>query len=281
MLLCRRISATVLLIAIGLVASFSLDWPVSTLRLDRVSLVVSGETLLGLLLIALAWTGTHWTLQGRSSAPGRRSTLPHCILPSAFTSAVWALVALPTDIEARLLGTAVGCVALAWLIASEYYVRYLSGQQRARVQWVVDLAVYVVAMLLFLAISLRISEPATKAAVVALATSALCLRLLADILLPSPAGLEVAPPPAHTGRLSGATGWTCILVLGLLSSLLSWLLDVLLLGPLTYSVVLVVSLYVMAGVVRHRILNRLTRRVALEYLLVGLACFALLLFFTR
>ena len=283
MLLYRKVGATVVLIAIGLVASFSFVWPVSTVRLGTVSLVLSGDMLLGLILVALAWTGTHWTTHPHSPACLGRSTFPHCIAPSVFTAAAWALIALPTGVEARLLGAAVSSVALAWLIVSEYYVINETRQHRAKVQWFVELAVYVVAMVLYLAIPLRISLPSRGALAVSLASAALGMRLLTDMLfpLPSASGSDVAQSHPSARPLTGARGWLFVPALGLLSGLLSWQLKAVVPRPLAYSLALVVSLYVMVGTARHYLLDRLTRRVALEYLLVGLAGLVLLFFFAR
>jgi hypothetical protein len=281
MLLCRKVGVTVFLIALGLIASFSFVWPASAARMGSVSFVLSGDTLLGLVLVALAWTGTYWAIHQHRPADAKQSTFPYCILPSAFTAAVWALIGWPTGVETRLTGVVLSSVALAWLIVSEYYVINLTGQDRTRAQWVVELVVYVVAMLLYLAIAVRVSMPSRGAVAVALATAALGMRLLADILLPLPCGSDITQ--AHLGArpLTRASGWFFIPALGLLSGLLSWLLRSLLPWPLAYSLTLVASLYVMVGIVRHHLLGRLTWRVALEYLLVGLFCLALLFFFAR
>ena len=283
MLLYRKVGAIVVLIAIGLVASFSFVWPVSTVRLGTVSLGLSGDMLLALILVALAWTGTHWTIHPHGPAYPRQSTLSYCIVPSAFTAAAWALVALPTGVETRLLGAAISSVALAWLIVSEYYVMNETRQHRAKVQWFVELAVYVVAMVLYLAIALRISLPSRCAVAVSLATAALGMRLLTDMLfpLPSASGSDVAQHHPSARPLTGTRGWFFVPALGLLSGLLSWLLKAMAPRPLAYSLTLVVSLYVMAGTARHYLLGRLTRRVVLEYLLVGLACLVLFIFFAR
>lgn len=297
----NRLGAVVALIAIGLLASFGLAWPARDIELYGLSFTLSGRMLLGLVLVGLTWTGTDAIVRQHPKIQPKQSSLSalHCILPVAWTAAAWTLLARLDSIEMRLVGVTVSSGLLALLIIAEYYVVDLAGRWRVPVQFSLRLMAYLMATLLHIAIRLGISARLTATIIIAAVSAILAWKLLSDDRRP----LQHIPAPDAAGRgpvikIAGYSlmigtaghglaaqiarhGWLCVLGLGILSGVTGWLLNLWMVSPLVHSLVLVVFLYVGVGIARHFLLGKLTQRVALEYLLVGVAVLLLLLSYAR
>jgi len=281
--LSNKLGAVVALIAVGLLASFSLVWPARDVAVFGLSFTLSGRMLLGLVLVGLAWTGTDIIMGQHPSIHSEQSNLlaMHCILPAALTAAAWVLVARPDGTEIKIIGVTVTSGLLGLLIIAEYYVVRLAGRWRTAIDFFLRLMVYLVAVLLYMGIRLSMSADLTATIAVAAGSAILGRRLLGDgegSLRHIPAlGALPHSPVAELVRPAGL----CALGVGALSGVSFWLVNLWGASPLLHSLVLVVVLYMCVGTARHFLRGKLTQRVALEYLLVGVAVLLLLLSYAR
>jgi hypothetical protein len=297
----NKLGAIVALIAIGLLASFTLTWPARHVELYGVSFTLSGRMLLELVLVGLAWTGADVIVRQHPEVQPQQLSPPVLdgVLPAALIAAAWALLAQPDSIQIKMIGVTVTCGVLALLIVAEYYVVDPAGRWQAVVRVFLRLMAYLLATLLYA--SVRLSIPATRTATLAVAavTAILGLRLLGDDervlqLIRAPTMAEDGSAPSIAGlgsaaRIAGlglavmraGRGWLCVLGLGILSGATCHVFDLWIASPLLHSLVLVVLLYVGVGISRHFLLGELTQRVALEYVLVGVAVLLLLLSYVR
>jgi len=161
-----------------------------------------------------------------------------------------------------VMGIAASVGALAVLIAAEYSLAGPGTRWRGALGILWQFATYGVSALLYAAV-----YPASLAVTVARAgavvSAVMALRLLGEDKLSLP---RILWGSACTGLLLGA---------------ISWLLHPRSAGAVSYSLTLVVYLYVVVGLIRHALRGKVSREVALEYLLVGLAALALLFFAFR
>jgi len=259
-----KVVVVVALVALALFASFALTWPTREVMLGDLALTLSGRMLLGLLSVGLAVAGADAVLRSNPGLKARplRRTFLWCILPTAFTTAAWMLLARLPDLAGRVMGIVASAGALALLITAEYEAQGPATRWRGALGTVLQFAAYAVAALLYGAI-----YPAAQDATVARATTVISafmtLRLLGEVKL-------------SLVRILGASAGA-----GLLLGAISWLLHGRTAGAVTYSLTLVVYLYVVVGLARHALRGKVSREVALEYLLVGLAALVLLFFAFR
>ena len=260
----NRIAIVLALIALAFLAANTLVWPAHDVKLGGLSFTLSGNQLLGLIAIGLAWAGADAVMRSHPSV--RHGQLRHpflrCMLPAAVTAAAWVLLARLPALENRVLGIAATAGAVAVLIFAEYLAVAPAAAGRGALVLMLQFATYSAAALLYGATYLAL--PDVNAVRAATAVSAfLALRLLGDDELPLPRILWAS---AGIGLLLGAT---------------SWLLRPRTASTLTYSLTLLVFLYVLAGLARQFLRGKLRREVVLEYSLVGLAALLLLFFFSK
>jgi hypothetical protein len=271
------LSVATLLIAIGLLASLALDWPARDVELVGVSFALSGRTLLGLILVGLVWAGSDSLLRHHPlAAPGLLGVLPlGWVLPTVWVVAAWLLLPFAGRIAVQVLGIAAVCALLALTAAAEYYVADPASRWRAGVQFVLHLATYLAAMLLYTAIRLGVASRGTATASVAVASAVLAWRLCAgdDRIAPSLPRLQIKELGALDGTALGR-GWVFV-ALGILTAASCWLLGLWTRPPLLFGLVLVVLLYVGVGLLKQFLLQTLTQRVVAEYLVVGVVALLL------
>lgn len=258
-----KLRATVALVAVGLFCSFALVLPSRELSLGSLSFSLTGRELLSLILLGLTCTGVEAILRtcpAVADQPQQSAGL-HWILPATLTVVAWALLNRSATAQIKTMGIAASSVVLALLVIGEYYATNLQGHGRAIVQLLLQLAAYLLATLLYEAI--RLPSDLATALLVALASAVLSLRLICD------------------ERCSLQRVWPFALGCGASLGFVSWLLTLQTAGTLLSSLALVVLLYVLVGLVRHWLLGNLTRRLAIEYVAVGLAALLLLLSYAR
>ena len=274
-----KLGGVVILIVAGLLASFSLSWPIRDAHVCGLTVALSGRTLLGLVLILLAWTGADLVVkqcsQGSSGSSG--FSLTHSILPTVLTGASWMVLGQLETTNAQVLGALGSGGLLVLIISSECHLITWTGWSRAAVRQFLLLMVYPVVMLAYLGIRRAAFTVCTSAAGVAGVSSLLALKLLGDddpVLpqrFPGPEALAEAAARVVSHR------WLRALAVGALVGLLACPLYHWAVSPLVCSSVLAVTLYVLVGVAGHLLSGTLTRRMALEYVVVGAVALALLL----
>ena len=259
----RRVGVVVVLTALALSASFAMTWPTHDVALGSRSFALSGRILLGLLAVGLAWAGADAIVRGnpKASPVQLRRPLLGSILPTAVTAAVWVLLTRLPNLETRVMAIAANAAILAVLIPAEYYVADPAARWRGVVLVFLQLAGYSVAALLYGAAYPTVLE-VNAARAGAVVSALVALRLLGEDDLP-------------VARILWAS-----LGIGFLLGAISWLLHSPAGSAVTYSLTLGIFLYMLVGLARQSLWNKLRRGVVLEYLLVGLAALALL-FYTR
>ncbi len=260
-----KVRVVVVLVAIGLLCSFWLVLPVRHVSLYGLSFTLSGRMLLGFILFGLTCTGVEAIVRGHPKIQPQQLRLSslHWILPAALTAVAWALLARLDSVQNKVIGVTAASVVLALLIIAEYYAIDLTGRWRAAVRFSLRLVAYLLAMLLYLAIYLSISANLGVVIAVAAVSAILSLRLL------------------YGTECSLERGWPYVVGLGALLGIISWVLTPWLASPLLHSPALVVLLYVLTGIVRQLLLGKLTRQVALEYLVVGVLVLLVLFSYAR
>lgn len=260
----NKVGLVVALIALALFASFALPWPTHPVVLSGLSFSLSGKVLLGLLAVGLAGVGADAIVRSQTGLKPRqlRRTFLWCILPTAITTATWLLLARLPNLEARVAGIVASAGALAMLISAEYEAQGPATRWRRAVETTLQLATYAAAALLCGAVY-PTSLHATAARAATVVSVFVALRLLGGEKLP-------------LWRILGASAGIALLL-----GVISWLLYPQVTSALTYSLTLVVFLYMLAGLARQFLSGQLCREVVVEYLLVGLAALVLLLLATR
>ena len=258
-----KVTMVVTLIGLASLASGTLTWPTHDVALGGLSLTLSGNMLLGLITVGLAWAGADAIVRSHPRVRFGKLRRPflHCVLPTAVTAAAWVLLARLPDLKSLVLGTAITGGALAVLISAEYHVADAAAAGLG-VPEVLQFVTYPVAALLF-GTAYPASPDANVARVVTLASAFLALRLLGEDDLP-------------LGRILSASAGV-----GLLLGAISWLVHPRTASAVTYSLTLVVFFYMLAGLVRQFLRGKLRREVFLEYTLVTLVALVLLSYFTR
>jgi hypothetical protein len=180
-------------------------------------------------------------------------------LPTAVTAVAWVLLTRLPNLQTRVVGIAATAGILAVLIAAEYDAADSAVRWRGAVLVLLQLATYCVAALLYGA-AYPTALDVNAARVGAVLSALLALRLLGEDNLP-------------LARILWAS-----LGIGLLLGAVSWLLHSPVTSAVTYSLTLVIVLYVLVGLARQSLWGKLRREVVLEYLLVGLVALALLSF---
>jgi hypothetical protein len=256
-----RLGIIVTLVALALLATFTLVWPTHKVMLAGCPFTLSGRILLGAIVIGLACTGTDALLRSHPKVQSGQVRRPwlRCILPTAVTLAAWAFLARLPNLESRLMGIAVTVAALAVLMAAEYFAADSAARWRGAVVVFLQLATFSVAALLYgAAYPTVLGVNAARAG--AVVSALMAIRVLGEDELPL---LRILWASLGVGFLLGA---------------LSWLLHGQVASAVTYSLVLVVFLYVLVGLARQLLGGKLRPEVLLEYSLVGLAALAVLFF---
>ncbi|MGQ9493643.1 MAG: DUF5656 family protein [Anaerolineae bacterium] len=269
----NKVGPVVILIAIGLICSFTLAWPTREFSWHGLVFTVSGRMLLGLVLFGLACAGTNSIVYKHPRVITQQQALASCsrevqhpvlhwILPALLTTAVWALL-MPPGTQAKVIGVAIASVALALFMYAEYYAVNATARWRAVVQFALQFATYALAALAYFAIRERISLARLVADTMAVVSVLLSLRLLGEESVPFSRVL------------------LCTLGIGSLLGLISWWLLPCLASPLLYSLSLVVFLYALIGMARQFLLGQFRREVSLEYLLVSVLALLVLFLYSR
>jgi len=278
----NRLSAVIALIAIGLCASFTLNWPALDVNLMGLAFELSGRALLGFVLVGLVWAGVDVALRHRPQVDsGSQGASPTgWILPTTWIVAAWFLLPSSGRVAVQVVGVAVVCALLVLTTAAEYSVACAKTRWRAGVQFTLRLATYLAAILLYTAIQLGVNPRGVAALAVAVVSAVLAWRLCAgdDRIAPHLRTLQMKELASLGG--TAFAHWVLFAALGVLAAASCWLLGLWAKPPLLFGLVLVVLLYLGVGLLKQFLLQTLTQRVVVEYLVVGVAVL-MLLFFVR
>jgi hypothetical protein len=283
MLLPNRLVAVVVLIAIGLLASLGLTWPARDVQLRGATLTLSGGTLLGLIVIGLAWAGADIVLAQylEHRAEHRTSPFVHSILSAGLVAAALGLLARLASTQARIVGVLATCGLMALLLVAERFAVDMGGRWRAASLLFLRLVTYLVSTLLYSAIRSSFSAPVISAVAVGASSALLGLRLVGqEGTLPEPGILGPDIAVRLIEKLAGH-GWLRAIALGALLGILAWFLGQWISSPLAYSLAIVVAFYTLVGITTDWMSGRLTRQSVLEHIIVGSLVVLLLLRYTR
>lgn len=279
MLLPNKLVAVVLLIAIGLLASLGMAWPARDLQLRGDTLTLSGGSLLGLIVIGLAWAGADVVLS--QQAEQARSPFVHSILPAGLVAAALGLLAHLESTQAKMVGVMATCGLMALLLLAERCAVDTAGRQRTAALLFLRLMTYLVSTLLYFAIRASISTPLMSAVAVGTSSALLGFRLLSqEGAVPEP-GISGPHIAVRLIEELARHPWLRAAALGALLGFVGWFLGHWIASPLAYSLAIVVALYALVGVATDFMLGKLTKQSALEYLIVGCLVALLLLSFAR
>ncbi len=279
MLLPNKLISVVLLIAIGLLASLGMAWPTRDLQLRGATLTVSGGSLLGLIVIGLAWAGADIVLT--QHAKQAKSPSVHSILPAGLVAAALGLLAQLESTQAKIVGVLATCGLMALLLLAERCAVDTAGRQRTAALLFLRLMTYLVSTLLYFAIRSSISAPLISAFAVGASSALLGLRLLGpEGTLPEP-GIRGPDIVLRLIKKLARHRWLRAVSLGALLGVVGWLLGHWIASPMAYSLAIVVALYALIGIATDLVSGKLTKQSVLEYLIVGCLVILLLLSYAR
>ena len=267
-----KLGAVVLLVLLGLLASLTLSWTSRDLDVCGTSITLSGRALLGLALVCIAWSGTDLVVRQHARVTGGRLGLAssHSILPAMLTASAPVLLAQLLPSRAKMVGLAATGVLLGVLMACECYRLTWSTRSGAVIQPFLQLAAYLVAMLGWVAIRVLALGSLPHALGVA-TVGALCARRV--LWAATPPGVQPVSGEDRVTRSIKAIArqdWPRAVTLGLVLSILAWPMHRWVTSPLWFAASLAVVLYVLAGLLNYSLSGRLTRALALEYLVIAL-----------
>lgn len=260
----ERLSVVVSLILLGLVIALLVELPTRTLTTyvfgSPLTVPLSGERLVGIILIAMSIAGTDYVLREhpRYRNAGVRYVSLFWILPGIVTlAAVWYIPQLLARPVVWLAGLLFAGFVLASVIAAEYRTIDSDESGAIRARLYLNLVTYVAALLLFTSIydtrvRSLISGPATI-----IVTTVLALALL-----------RIEPR-------SLLRTWTYSLVIGLILGQVMWALNYWNLSTLAGGAFMLLIFYFCSGIAQQELLGRYSRRVLVEY--IGIAAVSLLI----
>jgi hypothetical protein len=243
-----------------------------------------GEILFGFVVVGLAWTGAYTVTDPQAVAPDNRPQASFAlgILPVTLTGAAWLLLSHPLGGEVRLLVSLVSGALLTVLLLAQYWTTTPAIAKSSRAaQLFLRLLAYLIAIVAYVAIHLRVVDSRLSVLVTIALSMAISLHVVEGHgpLIPP----KVAGPDALTRLLQQMAKywWLRAALLVVLLVIGSWLLDQWVPSLLLRSLVWTVVIYVAAGLTNHFFAGKLTRRVALEYAIVGLSSVLLILPYAR
>ena len=263
MALYERISLVVSLVLLGLLAFLLIDLPTRAVELtllgSPLTLIVSEQWLMAVLLGGLAGTGTRAIIQGHPGLVYRAqdSSFSFWLLPALLAILVtmllpWASISIISWVIG-ILGTG----ALLWFTILAEYHSLMATDRWYRLSHVwLNLVSYSVALGFFFAIYQSRARSLISASAVLLVTGLLTISQL-------------------RGEPEGSSGkWIFAGIIALVMAQSTWALNYWRIPSLTASLWLLLIYYLFTGLAQQQILGRLTRRAVLEYAgvtLVGLA----------
>jgi hypothetical protein len=271
-----RASVLVWVALMGLVAQRVLALPsreiTATVLGSPITLTVTTNTILGVLLAALVASGTESVVRAHPRTRAGSLRAAGQVNPTLLSGNHWAFWALPVALVAValfllpvtpsqsywLLGLMLTGVALGLSMAGVYYTidPFARGYRRARLG--MNALTYAVALVLFLVVYRSRARSIVSATEVLLVSGLLALELLRGS----------GRPMLMITLYAGVTA----LVLGQVT----WALNYWRLASLTGGLVLLVVFYDVVGLAQNAVQGRIGRRVIIEYGLITVAAMALI-----
>lgn len=266
MALYERISLVVSLVLLGLLAFLLMDLPTRAIELtllgSPLTLIVSEQWLMAVLLGGLAGTGTRAIIQGhpKLTHSPQGSSLAFWLLPALL--AILVTVLLPwasTNIVSWLAGILLTGLLLWFTILAEYHsLAETDPGHRLSHIWL-NLVSYSVALGFFLTIYQGRARSLISATAVFIVTGLLAISHL-------------------RWTSQGDSGsWLFVGTTAVVLAQSTWALNYWRIPPLTASLWLLLIYYLFTGIAQQQILGRLTRRAVVEY--AGVTLLGLLVLF--
>jgi hypothetical protein len=262
-----RLSLLTSLVLVGLTLTLILDLPSQRIAFSflgsEASITVSGTWLIALLLAALTAAGVNSIARQhpRVHLADTRYVLILWILPAAIVVTATLLLSF-ADVRAygvyALMLVGLAGAFLVVTILGQYITIDLNDRAYSAARLGVNLAVYLVALILFAAVySLKV-RTLFSAPALGIAAGLLALELLRS-------------SEAEFGRT-----WLYALLIGLLMSEIVWALNYWNLSGLMGGALLLIFFYAFTGVAQQYLWNRLNRIVLIEFTLIVVGVLALL-----
>jgi hypothetical protein len=264
----ERISAVVSLTLLGLIAYFLIELPSRVIELmfwgSPLTLVVSQWWLLALLLGGLAATGARTVVYAHPSLPRHAPgyALAFWILPGLLVilATLW-LTLLASTLDWWLAGIAITGVSLWFVVLAEYHTIDPRDPQYELSRFWLNLVTYCVAFGFFVVIY------QTRARSILSATEIL---LVSGLL----AGSLLRAGPAQVGRT-----WLFAGIVALVMGQCTWALNLWRVPALTAGLWLLLLFYLFTGLAQQYLLGRLTRRALIEFAVIAVIGFFVILRF--
>ncbi len=261
-----RLSILISIVLVGLTLSLLLDLPTRPFDFSflgsRATILFSGTWLFALLMTALTAAGVESIMRAhpRVLLSETRYTAILWVLPCTLAMGAGIIVpAFPAGRLYALAGIVITGILLALVIVGEYYTIDLSHPAYSFARLGLNLATYLIALLLFGAIYAIKVRSVLSAPVIAVGAGLLALELLR--------GSE-----ADVRRT-----WLYAAAVGLAMGETLWAINYWNVSVLSGSVTLLLMFYVLTGLAQQYLWGHLRWRILLEFALVILATIALIL----
>lgn len=238
----------------------TLAWGLRQILGSPLDLSFGGDWLLVILMMGLAATGTFSLLQDHPLFETRERSLLYCLItPTLSTLLISLLLIRATSWPVWLVTLLIGGVLIGLLIHLSYRAISPDSSGYTSARTMLNIADYLLGFALFD----MIMQGQGRALVTGPAIFLVCVLLAFDLL-----------------SASGASGRPVLLfgsIIALLEGEIGWVLGYWPISAWTASTMLTLGLYLLNGLSYQYILGRLTRRVLLEFGIVALLMFILVL----
>ncbi len=255
-----RLGVLTAVIVLAYTLSRALEIPPLTVSLRlpgwSLDLAFGGATLTLLLVAALISTGADTVIRSHPRFRGR-TTLVHWIAPGATALVLGAALNVAPEGPIWWSGLGLSAIALIAVLVAEYRLVDPGDPARNAAVLALTALTYALALTLFGLLHSLGARTAVAATVGGVTAAALAWRLFA---------LRAVPPAAAAGYA---------LIVGVISAEIIWAVNYWRITPAGAALLVMLPFYVAVGLIQQHLTGRLTARVWVEYLVVGLAALAL------
>lgn len=210
---------------------------------------LNGQLIVLILVAALISTGADMLIRSHPQLASN-NTLPHWILPGAAALGLGLLLDL-MPLGIWWFGLSAGAILLVLVLIAEYIVVAPDDVSYQLAAFGLTALTYIIALALFS----WLRYTGTRAALSATATVGLATLLSLRLLL-----------------LSGVSGWRSFIygaVVGMVVGETMWALNYWRVTPIGAGLLLLVQFYILHGLVQQHLLGQITRRLIIEFSVVG------------
>lgn len=264
-----RMGITIGLVMLGLLLASLIVLPVHQITLtvlgSELALRLDSAVQFGLILTVLVCVSVDLVVRSHPELPDRSFgySVTFWILPAILTFSSFMLLSSITWWLLRIVFIGIVGLLLYIIIAMQYRSIDRQGNTALRARLVLQVAVYLAALLFFIIISSAAMRAIVSASAVLFASVLLSLELIREL-------------EARSWRI-----WLYAILIGLMMSEIKWAMNYIKLDARIGGALLLLLFYGLTGLTQSYLLKRLTRRVSIEFGLITTLCMLALVLLSR